>query len=147
MQNLYQINISKNSDRRSRRWAEWSADGVKVCLQKTPLNKEIVRRKKGVARDELVAGIPAVRVADRVGFDVPAVVVPVRVHGREHVCASHHPYHCGSNTLCRCIVCGTSKSSSAMHRSCSFFVSIFRLSHARHAARVSRHKIPEALHG
>ena len=49
------------------------------------------RRKKRVAGDELVAVVPPVRVVDRVGLDVPAVVIPVGVHGPEHSRTLRHP--------------------------------------------------------
>ena len=57
------------------------------------------REKMRVAGDELVAVVPAVRVRNRVGLDVPTVIVPIRVHSPEHVCAQYHPYQHPSNTL------------------------------------------------
>ncbi len=51
-----------------------------------------------VAGEDLVVGIPIIRVLDRVGIEVPAIVVPVGVHGPE-LRAICHPCDYPSNTL------------------------------------------------
>ncbi len=48
------------------------------------------RRKKVVAAKHLVASIPIVQVADRIGVHVPTVVVPVHVDGPEFVQRAVH---------------------------------------------------------
>jgi len=54
-----------------------------------------------VARHDLVAVVPPVRVLDRVGLDVPAAIVgvPVGVDRPESYRAPRHPFHYPSNTL------------------------------------------------
>lgn len=123
---------------------------------KKPARPKIERSGKvRVAGEELVAGITPVRVGDGVGLDVPAVVVPVRVHGPEHLCAalSMPPpieYRPQVQTRIRfasqgCIVFRASKLDSEAHRFYSFFGNIRRHARARHAARNSRPRTSEAL--
>ena len=62
-----------------------------------------------MARHDLVAVVPPVRVLDRVGLDVPAAIVgvPVGVDRPEPYCAPRHLYHCPPSTAPGCIACGT----------------------------------------
>ena len=70
---------------------------------KNPAPRKIIRGrgKKRVARQDLVVGVPPVRVLDRVGVDVPTAValVPVGVDRPEPFCTPRHLYHCPSNIL------------------------------------------------
>ena len=58
-------------------------------------------RNLRVSGNNLVAGVPPVRVRHRVGVDVPAAVVgvPVRVHGPESLRARNRPDHHPLNIL------------------------------------------------
>lgn len=46
-------------------------------------------RKTTVSREHLIAGIPIVRVVERIRIDVPTVTVPVDVHGSKNECLSY----------------------------------------------------------
>ncbi len=42
------------------------------------------REKTTVAGEHLVAGVPLVRILDRIGIHVPPIVVPIHVHRTQH---------------------------------------------------------------
>ena len=57
--------------------AGWLAVGVKASYRKLPHHKR-GRKRRGAAKEQ-VAIVPVVRVVERVGIEVPAVVVPVAI--------------------------------------------------------------------
>lgn len=70
------------------------AVGKKAYKQKLP-DSNVEEKKTIVSRKHPIAIVPRVRVLDGVRIDVPAVVIPVHIHGAKHqrYRTEDHPYH------------------------------------------------------
>ena len=102
------------------------------------------REKIRIAREEPIAGIPLIRVVERVGFDVEPVVVPVRVHSPQHVCTLRHQYHHPSSTL-RVVSYLGYQSPPASRTDSNLFWNSHICTHTEHARCDSEIRLSEAL--